>query len=152
LTKINPYFAGLIERIPLKLGRMKLNIFIKTFIILIFLIPLFMDQGCKKQPKCGCGKDAIGTLTDHPVYVSYDTVAKSAVFYPVISSGGTYYFCNPGKWIDTLKTMDTKQSLLLSGKIYYECQYLMNSGNYGYYIPPVYQVDVTSIKEDNYGK
>jgi YHS domain-containing protein len=131
---------------------MKINIFIKSFLVLVFLIPILSDQGCKKQPKCGCGKDVISTLTDRQVYVHYDTAARSAMFYPAISTGATYYFCNPGRWIDTLKTMDTQQTLLLSGKVYYECTYLMNSGNYGYYIPPVYQVDVTSVKEDNYGK
>lgn len=139
-------------RILLILIKMKINLFIKSFLILLFLIPILTDQGCKKQPKCGCGKDAIGTLNDNPVYVTYDTASRSALFYPIVSTGATYYFCNPGRWIDTLKTMDIKQSLLLSGKVYYECTYLMNSGNYGYYIPPVYQVDVTSIKEDNYGK
>lgn len=131
---------------------MKFNVLIKLLLVLIFLIPAITDQGCKKQPKCGCGKDVIGTLEYSQVYISYDTTSKSALFYPVLSTGATYYFCNPGRWIDTLKTMNTKQTLLLSGKIYYECQYLMNSGNYGYYTPPVYQVDVTAIKEDNYGK
>lgn len=131
---------------------MKFNIFIKSFLILIFLIPLITDQGCKKQPKCGCGNDVIATLNESSVYISYDTVARSAMFYPVITTGSTYYFCNPGRWIDTLKTLNTKQSLLISGKVYYECTYIMNSSNYGYYIPPVYQVEVTGIKEDNYGK
>jgi YHS domain-containing protein len=131
---------------------MKFNILRKSIIILIILTPLITDQGCKKQPKCGCGKDVIFTLTDAQVLVQYTESSKTAVFYPTVNTGETYYFCNPGKWIDTLKTMNTQQYVLLSGKAYYDCTYLMNSGSYGYYVPPVYQVDVTSIKEDNYGK
>jgi hypothetical protein len=72
-----------------------------------------------------------------------------------MSTGSSYYFCNPGKWIDSLKlyTNNTQGAVLLvTGKCYYECNYLMNSGNMGYYTPPVYQVDVTNIKKDNYSK
>jgi hypothetical protein len=54
--------------------------------------------------------------------------------------------------MDSLKKLNTTDLLLLSGKVYYECNYLMNSGNSGYQMPPVYQVDVTSIRPDNYGK
>lgn len=135
---------------------MKSIILRKAILILIILTPLFADLGCKKQPKCGCGKDVIQTLTDGQVYVYYSETSRSAYFYPIISTGSTYYFCNPGKWIDTLNTftknVNGQLMLLVSGKVYYECTYLMNSGNYGYYIPPVYQVDVTAIREDNYGK
>jgi YHS domain-containing protein len=131
---------------------MKFNIFNKLVIILIILVPLFTYQGCKKQPKCGCGKDVIFTLDSTQVLVQYDEKSKSAMFYPLASTGATYYFCNPGKWIDSLKKMDTQQYVLLSGKAYYECNYLYNSSNYYYQIPPVYQVDVTLIMEDNYGK
>lgn len=125
---------------------------IRSFIVLLILVPSITDQGCKKQPKCGCGKDVIFTLTDAQVLVQYNESTKAAQFYPTQNVGATYFFCNPGKWIDSLKTMDTNQYLLLSGKAYYDCTYLLNSSNYGYPIPPVYQVEVTSVKEDHYGK
>ena len=124
----------------------------KLTIILVIIMPLFAYQSCKKQAKCGCGKDEIFELVDAPVMVQFNETSTTVVFYPVVSSGSTYYFCNPGKWIDTLKTLNTEQYLLVSGKVYYECNYLYNSSNYYYQIPPVYQVDVTSILEDNYGK
>jgi hypothetical protein len=117
-----------------------------------FLLLLFPGQGCKKQPKCGCGKDMIFELKDAQVLVQYFETTSTAIFYPVMSTGSTYYFCNPGQWIDSLKKLNTQEYLLISGKVYYECNYLYNSGNYYYQIPPVYQVDVTDIKEDNYGK
>ena len=124
----------------------------KILIVLIILAPLFSDLGCRKQPKCGCGKDVVFEITDGQAQVYYTEASKSAYFYSLASTGSTYYFCNPGQWIDTLKKYPQGKVLLLTGKCYYECNYLMNSGNYGYYMPPVYQVQVTAIKEDNYSK
>jgi YHS domain-containing protein len=130
----------------------------KSIIVLIILTPLIADLGCKKQPKCGCGKDVLFEINQGTANVYYTESSRSAFFYSTMSTGSTYYFCNPGKWIDTLKTFKTDPKtgqlypLLISGKAYYECSYLMNSGNYGYYIPPVYQVEVTAIEENNYAK
>ena len=131
---------------------MKPVIIRKSIIVLIILAPLIADLGCRKQPKCGCGKDEVFEITDGSATVYYILDSKSAYFYSIESSGSTYYFCNPGKWIDSLKVYPQGKNLLISGKVYYECTYLMNSGNLGYYTPPVYQVDVTSVKEDNYSK
>jgi hypothetical protein len=131
---------------------MKSFILRKSILFLIILAPLILDMGCKKQKRCGCGKDMIFEITDGSATVFYAESSKSAYFYSTNSSGSTYYFCNPGKWIDSLKVYPQGQTLLITGKVYYECTYLMNSGSYGYYIPPVYQVDVTAIKEDNYSK
>jgi hypothetical protein len=134
---------------------MKFDILRKLTIVLIILTPLVTDMGCKKQKRCGCGKDVIQEITDGFVYVYYDTSTKSAYFYPESLDGSTYWFCNPGKWIDTLIKYTSGTSgkeMLVSGKAYYECNYLMNAGNYGYYVPPVYQVDVTDVKKNNYGK
>jgi hypothetical protein len=131
---------------------MRSNILGKIVLVLLILVPILVDPGCKKQPKCGCGKDVLYTLDSALVTIYYNEASRSAYFYPYTYTGATYYFCNPGKWIDTLKTMNTEEYLLLSGKVYYECNYLYNSGNYSYQIPAVYQVDVTSIQEDNYGK
>ena len=127
----------------------------KLLVILIILTPLFSDLGCKKQPKCGCGKDVVFEISDGQAQVYYDESSKSAYFLSVMSTGSYYYFCNPGKWIDSLKvyTNNTQGAvLLLTGKCYYDCTYLMNAGNYGGYLPPTYQVDVTNIKKDNYSK
>jgi hypothetical protein len=131
---------------------MRKEILRKSILVLIILTPLFSDLGCKKQPKCGCGKDELYKITEGPAYVYYIESSKTAYFYSVNTSGSTYYFCNSADWIDTLKNYTSGQKLLVSGSVYYECNYLMNSGSSGYYQPPVYQVIVTAIKEDNYGK
>jgi hypothetical protein len=133
---------------------MKSPIFRNILIVLIIIVPLITDLGCKKQPKCGCGKDVIFELAENKVLVYYSPTATSAQFVAADgfgSQGSQYQFCNPGDYYDTLKTYPQGQLFLVSGKAYYECSYLMNSGNSGYYMPPVYQVEVTSLKEDNYG-
>jgi hypothetical protein len=124
----------------------------KILFLTVILLPFLLQQSCKKQPKCGCGKDMIFELKSKEVMVVYNEATNDARFYPVVNNNSTYYFCNPGNWIDTLKTMNTSQYLLLSGKVYYECNYLYQNSNYYYQLPPVYQVDVTDIQEDNYGK
>jgi hypothetical protein len=127
-------------------------------LFLIILTPLIFDMGCKKQKKCGCGKDVIFEITEDsgPVTVYYVASSKTAYFPSSGSYGSYYYFCNPGKWSDSLNiyTQGGKQprSLLITGKVFYDCTYLMNSGSYGYGYPPQYQVEVTTLKEDNYIK
>ncbi len=131
---------------------MKSKVFRKIFIVIIFIAPLIFDMGCKKQKKCGCGKDVIFDFTDVPVNMYYIESSKTIQFYSISNTSSTYYFCNPGDWIDVVKKYAQGQVLLVSGKAYYECNYLMNSSNYGYYIPPTYQVQVSNVKPDNYSK
>jgi hypothetical protein len=131
---------------------MKAKNFKSLYILLILTTVALVYYGCKKQAKCGCGKDMIFELTDAQVLVQYNPASNTAVFYPSSSNGSTYYFCNPGAWVDSLKKLNTQDYLLLSGKCYYECNYLMNSSNYYYQVPPVYQVEVTGLRQDNYGK
>jgi hypothetical protein len=131
---------------------MKSKVAGRFLITLLFILPLIITYGgCKKQAKCGCGKDIIINLNEVKVTVQYDSAGRSAIFYPVYSTGSTYYFCNPGEWIDSLEKMNTNDYLLLTGKAYYDCNYMMQAANYSY-LPPVYQVDVTGLREDNYGK
>jgi hypothetical protein len=130
---------------------MKRGILRKLIFASLFFLSLITYEGCKKQAKCGCGKDIIHNLDSMQVLVQYNESANTAIFYPVYSTGATYYFCNPGQWMDSLKKLNTKQYLLLSGKAYYECNYLMQAANYAY-LPPVYQVEVTMLREDNYAK
>ena len=130
---------------------MKKHLILKIIVAGLFLLPLVPFQGCKKQPKCGCGKDVIHSLNDIPVTM-YQITSGSIMFTTMLSPGSMYYFCNPSQWYDSLQKLNTSSSLLLSGKAYYDCTYLMQTSNSSYYSYPVFQVDVTGIKEDNYGK
>lgn len=127
---------------------------IKQFLIFsLIAISVILFYGCKKQPKCGCGKDVIFELDDEQVRVQYNESTSIVIFNtPYTNPYASYYFCNPGEWVDSLANLNTQEYLLLSGKVYYECNYLMQSGNSYYQYPPVYQVEVTSVREDNYGK
>jgi hypothetical protein len=125
----------------------------KLLVVLIIITPVLTDLGCRKQAKCGCGKDVIRTLIDFQSVVYFDAVTKSATFIPLINDGSRYIFCNPGEMMSTLSKFKSGDYFLVSGKVYWECTYLMNSSNYSYgYLPPTYQVQVTSVTEDLYGK
>jgi hypothetical protein len=131
---------------------MKSVILRKSIIVLIILTPLFTDLGCKKQPRCGCGKDVIEAITEGSAYVYYSASARSAYFYDAALDGSTYWFCNPSQWLDTLQKYPSGQMLLVTGNVYYDCTYYMNNSNLGYYTPPVYQVIVSDVKKNNYAK
>lgn len=126
----------------------------KSVVVLIILIPVLVDPGCKKQPRCGCGKDVIQTLVKEPVNVYFNIEDKTVKFVPLINLSATYFLCNPSDWIDFLSEFKSPVLLLVSGKAYWECNYLYSSSNYAYYQPMyrVYQIDVTEMEEDLYGK
>jgi hypothetical protein len=109
--------------------------------------------GCKKQPKCGCDGDALDTLKQAHVYISYNAETKSAQFRPLWSNYDIYYFCNPSAFMDKLKTFEQGAEILVSGEYFYECNYLMNAGNGGSYsMYRIYQIQVTDVAAYDYGK
>lgn len=128
-------------------------------VVLIILLPVASWSGCKKQAKCGCGKDVVSTidsmLIDHSRVV-YGTNGGSAYFTLSNAYGyyDTYYFCNPTEMYSKYSAMNNKDQMILSGKLYWECQYLMNSSNsYGYQqYYKVYNIDVTLLEPYLYGK
>jgi hypothetical protein len=137
------------------INRPMLNkIFRKVLVVAIIVIPLFSYSGCKKQPKCGCGKDVLFTLAKEPVYIYFSVEDNTIRFSPITNSSATYYPCNPSEWIQYLADFTSPALLLVSGPAYYECSYLYNSSNYQYSMPSyrVYQIDITAIEEDLYGK
>jgi hypothetical protein len=126
----------------------------KILVVIIIILPVFADYSCKKQPKCGCDKDVISTLTREPAYVYFDVEDGTARFTPVLNPSANYYFCNPSQFMSYLSKFESGQILLISGPVFWECNYLYNSSNYMYYQPSyrVYQINVTAIEEDLYGK
>lgn len=131
---------------------MKSKFKLKVVVTALFLVPLFFNTECRKQPRCGCGKDVIFTIKDEPVNLQYNESTNTIIFSPALNPYSTYYFCNPIEWMEKVKKFDIREHILVSGDVFYECNYLYQSGNYYYQIPPVYQITVTSLKEDNYGK
>ena len=122
-------------------------------VALLLIAGVILSAGCKKQPKCGCDGDALDTLVQAHVYISYNAESKSAQFVPLWSNYDIYYFCNPSEFIDELKTFEQGAEILVTGEYFYECNYLMNAGNggsYSYY--KIYQIQVTDVAPYDYGK
>lgn len=108
---------------------------------------------CKKQEKCGCDGDALDSLQQGHVYISYNAETKSAQFRPLWSNYDIYYFCNPSAFMEKLKTFEQGAEILVSGEYFYECNYLMNAGNGGSYsMYRIYQIQVTDVAAYDYGK
>ena len=74
---------------------MKRDMLRKLLVILFFVSPLVSYPGCKKQAKCGCGKDVLFTLTNERTNVYWDT-GSTISFRTLNDPYSTYNFCNPG--------------------------------------------------------
>jgi hypothetical protein len=126
----------------------------KVLVVLIILAPVLSYQGCKKQPKCGCGKDEIFTLTKAAASVQWTTTGSSITFSLIGDPYSSYLVCNPGEVFPGLSEYNSGDVLQVSGHVYWECNYLMNASNgsnYAY-MYKVYQVQVTEVTVDMYGK
>jgi hypothetical protein len=134
---------------------MNKNIVRKILIALIIFLPMVSYPGCKKQPKCGCGKDVLYTLTDDPISYSsirYNEDGTTAYFQDGMD---TYYFCNPSEMFPVYSEFNPLDQLLISGDVFWECNYLYSASNYSYGYASyykVYNIQVTSLKAYLYGK
>ena len=137
---------------------MRLYIIRKILVALIIILPVFPWSGCKKQVKCGCDGDVLNSLDNYLMERSsiiYGADGASAYF--IISSGyyyDTYYFCNPGEMYSAYKDLEGEDQILISGDLFWECTYMMNSSNSSSltYYYKVYNIDVTELKSYLYGK
>ena len=123
----------------------------KIFVALIIIAPVFSYTGCKRQAKCGCGKDVVKTLTNASAYIYWDTPG-SISFRTVLDQYSTYIFCNPTEMFPNLADAKSGDILLVSGHAYYDCNYVYQSSNSSYQTPPRYYVQVTGLTLDLYGK
>lgn len=116
--------------------------------------PVFTITDCRKQEKCGCNGDSLFTLDREQAKVYFNETGTNISFTRVNGSPyDTYYFCNPGEMFPKLKDAKSGDILLLSGSAFWECNYLYQSSNYSYYTQMrVYQVQVTDVVSDLYGK
>jgi len=129
----------------------------KIIVVTIILLPLFFFQGCKKQAKCGCGKDILFSLDNKLMdysSISYSSNGQTASF--LIYNGiyyDTYIFCNPEEMYSTYTDLSGEEQVLISGDVFWDCSYMMNSSNsyyYSYY--KVYNIEITGMKSYLYGK
>jgi hypothetical protein len=124
----------------------------KMLIVLIMILPAISYSGCKKQVKCGCGKDVLTSLTNTSAYIYWNT--SSSIYFQIVGDQySTYYFCNPTEMFPNLANAKSGDILLVSGQVYWDCNYVYQSSNSSYYSAyKVYNVQVTSLYLDLYGK
>jgi len=125
----------------------------KILVVLIILLPAISYSGCKKQEKCGCDGDALFTLTNRPANVYFNETGTNAYCSLVDDPYSTYYFCNPVEMSPKLKSYTSGDVLLISGPVFWECNYVYQSGNSSYRsYYKVYNIQVTDVFLDLYGK
>jgi predicted small secreted protein len=124
----------------------------KILVALIVLAPVFSYTGCKKQTKCGCGKDVLHTFTKVSAYVYWDTGATIS-FQTVGDVYSSYTLCNPSEMLKNMTDSKSGDILLVSGYVYWDCNYVYQASNSPYQsMGKVYQFQATDISLDLYGK
>jgi len=125
----------------------------KIVVIAIILLQVFLFQGCKKQAKCGCGKDILFSLNNELMdYSSIIYTSSNATAYFYIYND-RYVFCNPEEMYPSYLDLEGEDQLLISGDVYWDCTYMMNSSNsYNYSYYKIYNIQITEMKSYLYGK
>jgi len=126
----------------------------KLLILLILAVPLVISTDCKKQKKCGCGKDVLFTLTDEPCNVYFNETGTVMTLQTVNDLYSTYTFCNPVEMFPSVKDFKSGDELMVSGYAYWDCNYVWQQSNYNYNVSlyKQYNIQVTKIYLDLYGK
>ena len=123
----------------------------RILVIVIVILPVFADMGCRKQEKCGCDGDMLYELDREQAKVYF--TESSASFSPASNPYYTYYFCNPGEMFPKLKEYASGDLLIVSGKVFWECNFIYQSSNYSYQTYyKVYMIQVSDVTIDLYGK
>jgi len=132
---------------------MRTNTIKRILVTLIIVAPaIFSYIGCKKQAKCGCGKDVLFSLANSSANI-YWQEAASISFQLVGDPYSTYNFCNPSEMYPNLEDAKSGDILLVSGHVYWNCNYVFQSSNSSYSsYYKIYDVQVTDLTLDLYGK
>ena len=133
---------------------MKRNILRKLLVMLIIMAPVVSYTGCKKQAKCGCGKDVLFTLTNTSAHVFFNETGTTISFSALNDPYSTYNFCNPKEMFPKMPDFKSGDELLVSGHVYWNCSYLNQASNSSYQNSyyKIYDVQVTDVYMDLYGK
>jgi hypothetical protein len=125
----------------------------KIFVAAIIIAPLFINTDCKKQAKCGCDGDVLFVLDNKQANVYYNETGTSITFTPLDNPYSTYNFCNPSEMFAKMGDYKSGDVLLVSGNVFWECNYLYQTSNYSYgTYYKVYMIQVTDVTVDLYGK
>lgn len=134
---------------------MRVKLIRKLLVISIVIIAAFSTADCKKQKKCGCNGDSIYVLNNAQARV-YWNESKATVWFNLTDDpyGSTYYFCNPADVMANLADSKLGDILQVSGNVFWNCQYTYQASNYSYgsMYQQIYDVHVTNVFADLYGK
>jgi hypothetical protein len=132
---------------------MRGNAIKRIFVILIIIAPVFSYSGCKKQARCGCGKDVIKSFAGTSCTITWTEGGGTIYAQTVGDAYSTYIFCNPAQMFP--KLVDAKQGdiLQLTGDVYWNCTYVYQSSNSAYQsLYRTYDIQVSDLFQDLYGK
>ena len=129
----------------------------KVLVVVVLFAVLFINTDCKKQKRCGCRGDILyGFIYENQVIFSEEI---STIMMYVQNNYGTYdqyTFCNPDEWrSELLEKYTPNDALVVSGNIYWDCNYVMQVSNNpytGHMYGAAYNIYVTDIYMDMYGK
>ena len=131
---------------------MRGNIIRRILVALIIFAPALSYTGCKKQAKCGCGKDVLSTLAATSCYI-YWTDGATITAMVVGDAYSTYVFCNPSEMFPKLADAKQGDILQVSGSVYWDCTYVSQSSNSSYQsLYKTYDIQVTDMSINLYGK
>jgi hypothetical protein len=135
---------------------MKSKIIHNILVILIILLSAISYSGCKKQAKCGCGKDVVFSYDSAFFNYSDITFSENGATGSFQQYNGiyydTYYFCNPKEWYAIYDSIQDIEQILISGDVFWDCSYV-NSQSYSYNsYYKVYNIQVTQMIPYLYGK
>ena len=124
----------------------------KVLVIIVLLASLLTNTDCKKQIKCGCGKDVVRTFY-HEAYVYFSSESPIITMQVAGDFYSSYSFCNPEEIRPKLANFKSGDVLVVSGDLYLDCNYVWQSSNYSYSsLYRSYNIHVTDIYVDLYGK
>jgi hypothetical protein len=119
---------------------------------LIILAPVFSYTDCKKQAKCGCGKDVLFSLAGTSCNI-YFTTGATITAMTVGDMYSSYIFCNPSEMFPKLADSKSGDILQVSGHVYWDCNYVYQSSNSAYQsLYKTYDIQVTDMSVNLYGK
>ena len=133
---------------------MKKNILRKILVVLIFILPAISYSGCKKQAKCGCGKDVLFTFTQESAAVTFNATGTTIVITIPSDPYSTYTFCNPSEmWPKINGIFKYGDIVQVWGHVYWDCNYIYQASNYNYQTYyKQYLIQVTDVGLNMYGK
>ena len=127
--------------------------FRRILVALVIIAPVFSYTDCRKQAKCGCGKDALRTLSSASANVYFNDTGTILYFQLEGDPYSTYNFCNPSEMFPRLVDAKSGDILQVSGHVYWDCNYVYQSSNSAYQsVYQVYDVQVTDLTLNLYGK